>query len=735
MGVILFSVGAFFVAYLGPVRYTGSDPQGTLLTSQAILDHHTVRLDAYAGMSYVPATTWMDKGERLRHIRGHCYHFSPLGTSIYILPFVFFARVAGEDMLSPKSDGALQNLLSAMTVGLAFLLVYLISAQYLPHIPSLSITTAFVLGSPLISTMGTALWNTNFAVLFILSALVMLVNSERNAAAMNPYLLGFLLFSAYLCRPTALLFAVGVCVYVLVIKRGEFFKLAATFVGLMLVLILHSLKEYGQVLPDYYLLTRVPGVTRFFLIGFGAVLAMTLGIFLGWKHWRVRIGGLLLVGFAILIWFLVRQRFLAGSLVSAELLWRMIRGMYGNLFSPSRGLVVFSPYLILTWLGLPLAFARVRRKPLFWLTIGWLMIHLVVISKPFRWWGGHCFGSRFFTEAFPGVILLTLIILDSEPLRQWRHRWAVAVFMVLLCGASIGINTFQGLYNNDTTRWNAFPNIDIYQNYLWSWRYPQFLANKRSLDSRWIDHNLRALGSYEFGDPIAPRSNIMFFHGWWATESDEQGAPFRFSDGDASIWFNLASDERYQADLVLTVEAGAFCREYVHVEVNGQDIGSMMILGLRRHAYYLPLPWHLLRPRGKNCISFICEDRPRAYLTNRGRYQCPAGFRLWRMRLRGRNVESVNLESVNLRAEERVFRVQMTEEGCRRDSSLLGVAQNDSDGAQTDMACVILRKRSDRRIWERGGGEKSQILDVASATPPVFAEASPWQARLRLTTP
>ncbi len=40
------------------------------------------------------------------------------------------------------------------------------------------------------------------------------------------------------------------------------------------------------------------------------------------------------------------------------------------------------------------------------------------------------------------------------------------------------------------------------------------------------------------------------------------------------------------------------------------------------------------------------------------------------------------------------------------------VAQNDSGSANADVSMpVILRERSDRRIWEGGIGERSEVLD------------------------
>ena len=193
---------------------------------------------------------------------------------------------------NPICDKRLQKILSALIVTVCFILVYGLCRCFLAPLSSALLTLVFVLGSPLISTMGTALWSLDMEVMFILLCLLMIVYDDRKIFTLNPYVLSFFLFSAYLCRPTAAIFVALVALYVLLFKpRAAFIKLSASYLLFFMVFVLFSLHEYKSILPPYYL-----------------------------------------------------QRF-----SQIETFWT---GLYGILLSPARGLLVYSPYLLLTLLGL-----------------------------------------------------------------------------------------------------------------------------------------------------------------------------------------------------------------------------------------------------------------------------------------------------------------------------------------------------------------------------------------------
>jgi len=433
MGVVLLSLTILALILFSRTSYRDCDSLGCLLTSQAIVSHGTIKLDAYRDMlkQYEAVYTY-----RIMTKNDHLYYNYPLGTCIYSVPFVWLANLTGCDMSSiiinnPVCDKRLQKVLSALIVTICFILVYGICRCFLTSFSSIILTFVFVLGSPLISTMGTALWNLDMEVMFILLCLLMIVYDDRKTFALNSYALSFFLFSAYLCRPTAAIFVVLVGLYVLLSKtRAAFIKLSASYLLFFMVLVLFSLHEYQSILPPYYI-----------------------------------------------------QR------LHSDKFWI---GLYGILLSPARGLLVYSPYLLLTFLGLCLFCKKLFRSRLMWLAILWLFFHLVMIAKHPMWWGGHSFGPRYLTDVFPACILMTILV--------WSHasktliRRPRKVFMtIFLCFSLISmfINTYQGLYNPATGKWNNSPNIDEYPIYLFDWKYPQFMATPKLLKERELYHQLK----------------------------------------------------------------------------------------------------------------------------------------------------------------------------------------------------------------------------------------------------
>lgn len=432
-------VGACFAAlcvmgmvYLAPNKYSYCDPLGCLLTSQSILRHGTVRLDDYRPM--------LERHERLYAGRivedgGHLRYYFPIGTCLYAVPFVALANLLGRDMAEivdgrPIDDLWLQNVLSALSVGLSFLLVYAVVRAFLSTAAGALLTATCVLGGPMTSTMGTALWSCNFEVLFMLASILLLVFDAQGRRPANVYVLAFLLFSAYLCRPTAALFVGTVFIYVGVRKPlGQLLRLAAGVAFPALLLVCFSLHEYGRVLPPYYLPQRL-GHTQTF--------------------WTA---------------------------------------LYGNLLSPARGLFVYSPFLLLTACGAILLFRRLRRSLCFWLALSWFGLHLLAVSRFPHWWGGHCYGPRLLADAFPAWILSTVLVwrCAATALARATRYLALGVF-ILLALVALAINTVQGLYNPATMHWNGSPNLDSHPEYLFDWRYPQFLATEGFLAQRMKDH-------------------------------------------------------------------------------------------------------------------------------------------------------------------------------------------------------------------------------------------------------
>jgi len=249
---------------------TGSDPHGSLLVSQALIEHGTVRLDAYQ-------QHFGDYSYQLAEKNGHFYYYFPLGTPLVAVPFVGLAKLFGVDV--HRHDSRMQLLIAAAILVLSYCLMQRIARFYLSTLNSHFAASVFLFGTSFISTGATALWSHNCAALFALLAIYALLQEKHLYQSICWVVLGAALFLAYLCRPTLVLLAP-------VLLGLQFFfvnKLSAFKAGFLLIILVSgfiafSWHEYHQFLPDYYLPKRLDGST-FWLAMYGNLASPARGLF------------------------------------------------------------------------------------------------------------------------------------------------------------------------------------------------------------------------------------------------------------------------------------------------------------------------------------------------------------------------------------------------------------------------------------------------------------------------
>jgi hypothetical protein len=143
----------------------------------------------------------------------------------------------------------------------------------------------------------------------------------------------------------------------------------------------------------------------------------------------------------------------------------LAEGALGTLFSPNRGLFIFTPWVAVALATAPMVARRLKSHGL----IAWLLLALVpyalLLSKYAVWWGGHCFGPRYWTDVMPLLAILLAFGLEWAAARSCA---LVALFMVTITFAIgvqiVGASCFP-------SSWNLKPvNVDYYHNRLWDWR-------------------------------------------------------------------------------------------------------------------------------------------------------------------------------------------------------------------------------------------------------------------------
>lgn len=440
--LLVLCAAAFVLTHRAPVDASFSDPLDTLLTSQALVEHGTIQLDHYV----------LDERYLYNPIQpaanGHSYSYFPLGASVVAVPAVWLARLRGEDMIYAADNRALQNVLSSWTVVVCTLLIFALCRFYLPMTWAFGVTGAFVFGTSVASTLGTAYWSANAALVLGLALVLLLAMSDRRGVGpRTEALLGALLFLAYLCRPTMALLVPATGLYLVVRWRRLPVVFATTLACLGALFVAFSWREFGLVLPPYYQPSRL-GSTQF------------------WP------------------------------------------ALYGQLLSPSRGVLVATPYFVLTLVGFAVCWRTLLRDRLVAFCATWLLLHWLAISSFPHWWGGWSFGNRLFTDALPAAFLLTVLVARTARETLPGRALSVAVTVSLALGAvSVFIHSHQGLYNPYTMMWND--GIDSDEARVFDWHFPQFLATAITLQRHAREHALLAMDPYVLGTEILPTTDTV----------------------------------------------------------------------------------------------------------------------------------------------------------------------------------------------------------------------------------
>lgn len=160
-------------------------------------------------------------------------------------------------------------------------------------------------------------------------------------------------------------------------------------------------------------------------------------------------------------------------------------GASGLLFSPSRGLLVYSPVLAAAFAGAVLAWRDARYRPLRFLTLAVLALWLPAFLW-FDWWGGWAYGYRPIVDSLPLLALLCLPALErilERPL--WRAAFVLALAWSVFVQA-------LGAFAYSPWGWNAKvidaagarADVDqpAYRGRLWSlrdWQIGYLIANFR----------------------------------------------------------------------------------------------------------------------------------------------------------------------------------------------------------------------------------------------------------------
>lgn len=357
-------------------------------------------------------TTWLSTEE----IDGHVYMLYPVGASVLAAPVVWLIDKVSPDFAASLRTGfgePVQTAIAGAITALTVLLVFLIARLYVarPYAGLIALTLAF--GTSAWSVTSRTLWQHGPSMLMLALALYLILHARTRPALIQ--LVSLPLAFAYVVRPTNGIAVVVFSLYVLIFQRRYLARYLAWALVVAVPFVLLNLSVYHALLPNYY-------------------------------RWYG--------GFSFSTFF---------------------TALLGHLISPSRGLLIYSPVLILSIAGVMLKARRreFEKHDAFVLAI--MVLHWVSISLWWNWWGGVSYGPRLFSDMLPyfAYWLIPVAAAVARSTRVKKRAWA-ATWAALLA-VSVFIHG-HGVTSPDVLEWNASPApIDFYPSRVWDWRDPQWL--------------------------------------------------------------------------------------------------------------------------------------------------------------------------------------------------------------------------------------------------------------------
>jgi hypothetical protein len=228
--------------------------------------------------------------------------------------------------------------------------------------------------------------------------------------------------------------------------------------------------------------------------------AIVVAAFAGWVLFRQRRhllafvagGGLIAVPWAIVnelsFGSLLPQYHRAGRLALHKTYGEAV---LANLVSPSRGLVIFAPVVLVAAAGVVCKVRTRTLDSLDVLAVTVVLAYVLVVSASNEaWWAGHSVGPRFLTDPLPIIALLAVPAVDAlvgdaaHPVRPSRRRRAATALLLVALTWSVAVNA-EAATMRVTNCWNADPtDINADPGRVWSMRRPQVVLGFITLVER-----------------------------------------------------------------------------------------------------------------------------------------------------------------------------------------------------------------------------------------------------------
>ncbi len=414
----LLGLNLFLIYCLNGREVGGGDTVPATLLPLAIVRGDGPYLDRFASAIRDPLGRIPGYGTE---VRGHAVSRYPLGPALVALPFEW-PQILLLDLVRPGWDAAPaqaiematflgKNAAAAMAALTAVVLWFWLQRIGLGRV-ALPVVLTASLGSDQWSTGSQALWQHGPAMLCF--SLALLALSLPNPGRLPMGLSGFFLAMMVACRPIDLVFVVPLAGWV----RWAFGR--SRFLAFMLA---------------------------------GLLVALPLAFYNVW-FFKTLTGG----------YAQIEQMHPWAHGVRGTWTGNLGTGLLGTLLSPSHGLLVYCPWVLIAVFAIPQVLRLRGWKSLEGALVLGLVANLGLLSKYSCWWAGHCFGPRFWIDATPILALLLAYGLDCRT--GWtRFRLTLFWASLLIAGSlqAVGFLCYPSTWHGQPT------NSDLDHARLWDW--------------------------------------------------------------------------------------------------------------------------------------------------------------------------------------------------------------------------------------------------------------------------
>lgn len=416
----------FLIHTLSPSVLIG-DSRLSAIAGWQFIGHGNLHLEGYQSVSSLSS-----HGDVVQYA-GHTLPYFPWPTMLFTIPADLVLAALGLDPAALSINNPARTFLVELpTASLIVAITALVLRAIVLGMHRQHTGTALANGVALVFAFTTsawsvgsrALWQQTVSMLFIalsvLAAQHVLLRYRTGWAVV----LGASLGMAAIVRPTNAVFVLVAVLWLAYTRRAALLPTALPLLAILVVFIVFSKSQYGALLPPYYL----PG------------------------------------------------RLNSGPIIP------FLEGLGLNLFSPSRGLAIYDPILLVAFFGL---YQSVRTRQIHsWQVALWLVVmgQLVVIAK-FGSTGGDAYGPRLMLDVVPLLVVLAVPPLAAlwRPAKPRRVETLALSLVIVVMGFGLFVNGTGGVLRSARC-WNIVPDkIDSNPGRIWSWSDAQFLRPYKQL--------------------------------------------------------------------------------------------------------------------------------------------------------------------------------------------------------------------------------------------------------------